>query len=138
MLIPSNKQRGKMFQYANANRYIYNWTLEQQKLNYDNGGKFISDGDLRKKLTKLKKTEDYKWLNSISNNVTKQSVKDACDSYKRFFKGLSQFPKFKSKKKTRLSFYQDNIKIKFTNTHVKFEGFASSKKKINKNLIGLD
>ncbi len=118
-----------MFQYANANRYIYNWTLEQQKLNYDNGGKFISDGDLRKKLTQLKKTEDYNWLNNVSNNVTKQSVKDACDGYKRFFKGSSQFPKFKSKKKTRPSFYQDNVKIKFTNTHVKFEGFTPSKKK---------
>lgn len=129
MLVPNNKQKSKMFQYANANRYIYNWTLEQQKSNDENGGKFISDGDLRKKLTQLKKTEEYNWLNNISNNVTKQSVKDACDSYKRFFKGLSQFPKFKSKKKTRPSFYQDNVKIKFTNTHVKFEGFTSSKKK---------
>lgn len=129
MLVPNNKQKSKMFQYANANRYIYNWTLEQQKLNHENGGKFISDGDLRKKLTQLKKTEEYSWLNNISNNVTKLSVKDACDSYKRFFKGLSQFPKFKSKKRTRPSFYQGNDKIKFTNTHVKFEGFASSKKK---------
>ena len=129
MLVPNNKQKSKMFQYANANRYIYNWTLEQQKSNDENGGKFISDGDLRKKLTQLKKTEEYGWLNSVSNNVTKQSVKDACDSYKRFFKGLFQFPRFKSKKRTKPSFYQDNIKIKFTNTHVKFEGFTSSKKK---------
>ena len=129
MLVPNNKQKSKMFQYANANRYIYNWTLEQQKSNDENGGKFISDGDLRKKLTQLKKTEEYNWLNNISNNVTKQNVKDACDSYKRFFKGLSQFPRFKSKKRTKPSFYQDNIKIKFTNTHVKFEGFTSSKKK---------
>ena len=129
MLVPNNKQKSRMFQYANANRYIYNWTLEQQKSNYENGGKFISDGDLRKKLTQLKKTEEYGWLNSVSNNVTKQSVKDACDSYKRFSKGLSQFPRFKSKKRTKPSFYQDNIKIKFTNTHVKFEGFTSSKKK---------
>jgi len=118
-----------MFKYADANRYIYNWTLEQQKINYDNGGKFISDGELRKQLTKLKKTQEFKWLNEISNNVTKQSVKDACDAYKRFFKGHSSFPKFKSKKKTKPSFYQDNVKIKFTDTHVKFEGFSNSKKK---------
>lgn len=129
MLVPNNKQKSKMFQYANANRHIYNWTLEQQKLNHENGGKFISDGDLRKKLTQLKKTEEYGWLNNVSNNVTKQSVKDACDSYKRFFKGFSQLPKFKSKKKTKPSFYQANDKIKFTNTHVKFEGFTPSKKK---------
>ena len=129
MLIPNNKQRSKMFKYANANRYIYNWTLEQQKANYEDGRKFISDGELRKQLTQLKKTQEFNWLNEISNNVTKQSVKDACDSYKRFFKGYSKYPKFKSKKKTRPSFYQDNCKIKFTDTHVKLEGFSSSKKR---------
>ena len=129
MLIPNNKQRSKMFDYASANRFVYNWTISEQKANYENGGRFISDSDLRKKLTQLKKTEDYSWLNSISNNVAKQAVKDACNSYKRFFKGYSSFPKFKSKKKTRPSFYQDNVKIKFTDTHVKFEGFTSSKKK---------
>lgn len=64
----------------------------------------------------------------LSNNVTKQAIKDACDSYKRFFKGQSKFPKFKSKKKSRPSFYQDNCKIKFSDTHVKLEGFSSSKK----------
>ena len=129
MLIPNKKQRSKMFEYASANRFVYNWTISEQKRNYENGGSFISDGDLRKKLTQLKKTEEYNWLSTISNNVAKQSVKDACNSYKRFFKGYSSFPKFKSKKKTKPSFYQDNIGIKFTETHVKFEGFASSKKK---------
>lgn len=129
MLIPNNKQRSKMFKYANVNRYIYNWTLEQQKINYETGGKFISDGELRKQLTQLKKTQEFKWLNEVSNNVTKQSVKDACDSYKRFFKGLAKYPRFKSKKRTRPSFYQDNCKIKFKDSHVKLEGFASSKKR---------
>ena len=129
MLIPNKKQRSKMFEYASANRFVYNWTISEQKRNYENGGSFISDGDLRKKLTQLKKTEEYNWLSTISNNVAKQSVKDACNSYKRFFKGYSSFPKFKSKKKTKPSFYQDNVGIKFTETHVKFEGFASSKKK---------
>ena len=129
MLIPNNKQKTKLFQYSGASRFAYNWTLARQKENYANGGKFISDNDLRKEFTQLKKTNEYAWLNDISNNVTKQAIKDACDSYRRFFKGYSKFPKFKSKKKSKPSFYQDNVKIKFTNTHVKLEGFATSKKK---------
>ncbi len=56
-------------------------------------------------------------------------MKDACDAYKRFFKGLAKFPKFKSRKHATPSFYQDNVKIQFTDTHVKAEGFADSKKK---------
>lgn len=129
MLIPNNKQKIKLFQYANTSRFAYNWALGREKENYRNGGKFISDGDLRKEFTQLKKTDEYSWLNEISNNVTKQAIKDACNAYKRFFKGYSKFPKFKSRKFSIPSFYQDNVKIQFSATHVKIEGFTTSKKK---------
>lgn len=134
MLVPNNKQRTKLFQYANTARFAYNWALGREKDNHKNGGKFISDGDLRKEFTILKRTKEYSWLNEVSNNVMKQAIKDACESYKRFFKGYSRFPKFKSRKFSTPSFYQDNIKIQFTGTHVKVEGFASSRKK-NKQIL---
>ena len=129
MLIPNNKQKTKLFRYANTARFAYNWALGRVKENYKNGGKFLSDGDLRKEFTQLKKTEEYSWLNEVSNNVTKQAIKDACNAYKRFFKGYSKFPKFKSRKFSTPSFYQDNVKIQFSDTHVKVEGFATSQKK---------
>ena len=129
MLIPNNKQKTKLMQCFGVSRFAYNWTLEKQQENYKNGGKFISDNELRKEFTKLKKTKEYEWLNQYSNNIPKQAIKDACDSYKRFFKGYSKFPRFKSKKKSRPSFYVDNIKIKFSDTHVKLEKISNSKKK---------
>ena len=129
MLVPNNKQKTKLFQYANTARFAYNWALGREQENYKNGGNFISDGELRKEFTQLKKQDEYKWLNDVSNNVTKQAIKDACEAYKRFFKGYSKFPRFKSKKHSTPSFFQDNIKIKFTDTHVKVEGFSISKKK---------
>ena len=129
MLIPNNRQSTKLFQYANTARFAYNWALGKEQENYKKGGKFISDGELRKEFTQLKKTEKYAWLNRISNNVTKQAIKDACEAYKMFFKGYAGFPRFKSRKHSIPKFYQDNIKIKFTETHVKVEGFSTSKKK---------
>ena len=84
---------------------------------------------MRKEFTQLKKTDKYSWLNKISNNVTKQAIKDACNAYKRFFNGYSKVPKFKSRKKSTPSFYQDNVKIQFSDTHLKVEGFTTSKKK---------
>lgn len=129
MLLPNNKQKTKLFQYANTARFAYNWALGREQENYKNGGKFISDGDSRKEFTQLKKTDKYKWLNDISNNVTKQAIKDACEAYRDFFKGYTKFPRFKSKKHSVPKFYQDNVKIQFTDTHVKVEGFAISKKK---------
>ena len=129
MLIPNNKQKTKLMQCFGVSRFAYNWTLGKQQENYKNGGKFISDNELRKEFTKLKKTKEYEWLNQYSNNIPKQAIKDACDSYKRFFKGYSKFPRFKSKKKSRPSFYVDNIKIKFSDTHVKLEKLSNSTKK---------
>jgi putative transposase len=126
-LEPNNKQNSKLFQCSGTSRFIYNWTLARQEENYKNGGKFISDNDLRKEITQLKKTEQYQWLNSISNNVAKQAVKDGCEAYKKFFKKLADKPKFKSKKKAKPSFYHDNVKIKFTETHVQLEKLGKVK-----------
>ena len=86
-LYPTEEQEEKLWKCVGTARFIYNWTLERQEENYKNGGKFLSDGKLRKELTQLKKNE-LSWLNEVSNNVAKQAVKDACNSYKRFFKGF--------------------------------------------------
>ena len=128
MLLPNNKQKTKLFACAGVARWAYNWALSKQQENYKNGGKFLSDGELRKKLTKLKQTEEYSWLSQYSNNITKQAIKDACQAYKNFFEGRAKFPKFKSKKRSRPSFYVDTAKIKITDTHVKLEKLTTSKK----------
>lgn len=127
-LNPNNKQLTKLFQYAGCARFAYNWAISKEKDNYKQGNKFLSDSELRKEFTQLKKQSEYQWLNEVSNDVTKQAIKDACNAYKRFFKGQCKHPKFKSKKHSTPSFYQDNIKIQFTSTHVKVEGFPMSKK----------
>ena len=50
MLIPNNVQKTKMFQYAGASRFAYNWALAREIENYEKGGKFLSDAELRKEL----------------------------------------------------------------------------------------
>jgi len=120
-LEPNNVQNTKLFQSAGTARWAYNWTLAKQQENYKNGSKFISDNDLRKALTILKKTDELKWLNKYSNNITKQAVKDGCEAFKKFFKKLSDRPKFKSKRKSRPAFYQDTEKIKFKDGKVRLE-----------------
>lgn len=111
-LKPTIVQEQLMWKSVGTSRFIYNWTLSRQEENYKNGGKFISNNDLRKEITQLKKTNEYKWLNEVSNNVAKQSVKDACNAYILFFKGMAEKPRFKSRKKSKLSFYNDTSKLK--------------------------
>ena len=119
-IYPTKEQEQKLWQSIGTARFIYNYTLAKQEENYRNGGKFISDGVIRKELTQLKKSE-LSWLNKVSNNVTKQAVKDACNGYKRFFEGLANKPKFKSRKKSKASFYNDPIKLKVKEKKVLIE-----------------
>lgn len=129
MLLPNKKQYSKLFECSGVSRFAYNWALAREQENHKNGGKFISDGELRKEFTKLKKTEEYKWLNNYSNNITKQAIKDACNAYMNFFNKKAKFPKFKSRKKTTPKFYVDTDKIHFTKGHVKLEKLTRSQKR---------
>jgi putative transposase len=128
-IFPTKEQEQKMWQSVGTARFIYNWTLSKQEENYTNGGKFISDNDLRKQLTILKKT-DLNWLNEVSNNVAKQAVKDGSEAYKKFFKGLSDRPRFKSRRKSKPSFYNDTSKLKVKENSVLIEkiGWVNIKK----------
>jgi len=120
-LKPDEYQEKQLWKSAGTARWVYNWTLARQNENYKQGNKFLSDNVLRKEITQLRKQEDFKWLNDVSNNVAKQAVKDACQAYKRFFKGVSKYPKFKSRKKSKPSFYNDNVKLKVKNSLVLIE-----------------
>lgn len=156
MLVPNKKQETKLFAYAGAARFAYNWALEKQMEAFQNGEGFLTDSHLRKEFTQFKKTEEGQWLNRISNNVMKQAIKDCCQAYVNFFReykktgvkyskkkkehferigkkltvyDMKGHPKFKSRKHSPAKFYQDNVKLKITDTHVKVEGFAVSKKR---------
>lgn len=141
-IIPSLEQEQQLWKSVGTARFIYNWTLAKQEENYTqkgtskNGGKFINDGDLRKEITLMKQTEEYKWLDEVSNNVAKQAVKDGCNAYKRFFKGLADKPRFKSKRKSKPSFYNDNIKFKVKSNKVLIEkvGWIKTVEQISMNV----
>ena len=119
-LKPTKEQEKMLYKSAGTARFVYNWALDRQEKNFKLGNKFISDNDLRKEITVLKKTQLI-WLNEVSSNVAKQAVKDACDAYKRFFKKLAKKPKFKSKKKSKLSFYNDTHALEFKQNLVLIE-----------------
>lgn len=120
-LKPTITQEKQLWKSVGTARWAYNWALAKQEENYKQGGKFIADGVLRKELTKLKQTEEYTWLYDMSNNITKQAIKDLCEAYKRFFKGLADKPKFKSRRRSKPSFYNDSGKLKVKKNNVLIE-----------------
>jgi putative transposase len=129
---PLPEQEQQLWRSVGAARWVYNWTLDWQEENYRCGGKFIPDGELRKKLTKLKQRAEYAWLNEISAQTTKQAVKDACDAYKKMFNGQSGKPKFKSKKRSKPAFYSryDRFKVKGSRVYLEKVGWVQTSEQI--------
>ena len=100
-------ETSKLYQVSCVVRWAYNYTIRMQEMNHRFGGTFISDNELRRHITKMKKRKKYAWLNDVSNNVVKQAVKDACKAYKAFFNGQAQHPHNKTKQNSKPSFYND-------------------------------
>lgn len=136
-LLPTTEQEQQLIKSAGTTRYVYNWALEKQIQHMKDTGKLnkIKDTTLRKELTQLKADDEYKWLYEISNNISKQAIKDVCKALDRFhaeskkhgykyrvkaiksgkeldFTDYEDFPRFKSKRKSKPSFYHDTDKIK--------------------------
>lgn len=124
-----------MFKKASGTaRFVYNLMLSENKKAYANylqsetKGKspFIAGYDFGKYITKLKKLPEYSWLSEISSKVAKQACLDCDNAFKRFFKKLSNFPKFK-KKGVKDSFYVRYDSIKITQRGFKCEKLGEIK-----------
>ena len=61
-LVPNNHQRTRLFQFAGAARFAYNWALQKEREAYAAGEKFIGSNDLRKAFTVLRNSDQYSWL----------------------------------------------------------------------------
>jgi putative transposase len=144
-LIPTLDQENQLLKSANIARWAYNWALVNQIKHFEKTGRLIivSNTVLRKELTRLKQTETHSWLYEVSNNVTKQAIKDLCKAIDRFHKeskkhgyklrlsakkkekhsiyDFENFPKFKSEKKSKPSFYHDTETIRFISDKVYIE-----------------
>ena len=53
MLIPNNVQKTKLFQYAGASRFAYNWALAREIENYEKGGNSFQMQNSEKNLQSL-------------------------------------------------------------------------------------
>ena len=92
---PTPEQEIQMKKTAGAARWAHNHTVATKR---DNPS--IKEGELRKEITQLKKTESYSWLKEVGNESIKQSIIDVFASYRRFGRA-----KFHKKNGTKLSFH---------------------------------
>ena len=129
MLLPTKEQEIKFKKFSGAARFIYNLMIEREKECYYKNNSYLKENEFRKELTKLKQTEEFGWLKEISSNVIKTAVKDCNDAFIKFFKKLTKFPKFKTLKNSKMSFYVNYETLKKTQRGFRGERLGEIKTK---------
>ena len=102
-IYPTKEQEELIWKHIHASRFIWNYMMELQERNHENGGKFISAFGMNKLLTPLKKNPEFAWLNEVSCSMLQSVCADLGEAYQRFFKGTGH-PKFKSRKRAKAAF----------------------------------
>lgn len=112
-LLPTEQQELLMLKSIGCSRFAYNWALNRCNVLYEQGIKY-NMSNIRKEFTQLKKQEEFKWLNEVSNTTMVEAMRNLDKAFKTFFKTKKGYPKFKSKRKSKQSFYvrYDNLYFK--------------------------
>ena len=93
-ILPTPEQEVQLWKTAGASRWAHNYVVASKNEDPD-----LEEKVLRKRVTQLKKTEEYSWLNEVGNEAIKQSVIDCFKSYRdrgraRFHKKTTTRPSF--------------------------------------------
>ncbi|RDY22366.1 transposase, partial [Romboutsia maritimum] len=128
-LYPTIYQEELMFKSAGIARFSYNWGLSFLNKYYEENNKSLFIGELRKEFTKLRNDNEFTWLKEVSSEIPQQALKDLGESFKKFFKKESLYPKFKKKGKCEVSFFHLNNKFIVEDNHIKLEKIGYVKMK---------
>ena len=127
-LKPTKEQEVLFWKSAGVARWSYNYFLSESERHYNEyleGNqdiKTIKESEVRKYINNVLKKTTHTWLKEVGSNVMKQAVKDANLARDRWFKGVSDKPRFKSRRRSKISFYVNYESLKRTK-----EGFRGEK-----------
>lgn len=98
-LAPTNEQAEQIRRTIGVCRYVYNLYLATNNERHKIGEKFLSGMDFSKWINNeyIPQNPDKAWIKEVSSKSVKKSIMDAENAYKRFFKGLARYPRFKHK-----------------------------------------
>jgi putative transposase len=103
-LNPTKEQEILLSKHFGCIRYVYNLFLDRRTKFYLDAKekqlvkKTLTYVDMAKELTQIKDKEETKWLNECNSQSLQHAIKHLDGAYNRFFKKLTKYPRFKSKK----------------------------------------
>lgn len=109
-LYPTAGQEVALSRAFGCARVVYNDALHARRSAFE-AGQRISDGELSKRLTAVKRTPEREWLGEVSSVVLQQALADLNTAYRNFFQSVTGKrkgakvapPRFRSRKDNRQS-----------------------------------
>jgi len=96
-IYPNKEQQILLSKHFGACRFVFNHYLNKRKETYLENKKSLNYYDNANDLTQLKKEDTFNWLKEINSQSLQSSLRHLDNSYNRFFRKQSKFPKFKNK-----------------------------------------
>lgn len=104
-LYPNLETQSIFNQWFGCCRKVFNVTLDEAIKQYEAGNKkFVNRSSLFSMITKLKADGEHDYLKQVPIHTLQNSLANLLEAYKRFFKGIGGYPKFKSKHESKQSF----------------------------------
>lgn len=103
-IYPNKEQKILIEKHFGCCRFIWNYMLNKQNETYKLTHNHLRLYDTVKLITELKQNDDYRWLYDVSNSSLQEICSDLDKAFQRFFKQISKYPKFKTKKNKSKSF----------------------------------
>ena len=105
-LHPTPEQANYFARAAGTSRFVWNWALAEWNRHYEAGEKPTAL-KLKKQFNEIRR-EQFPWTWEVTKNASDQPFLDLGKAFTAFFEGKARRPRFKSKKRSKASFYLAN------------------------------
>ena len=105
-LHPTEEQRPYFTRAAGVARFVWNWALAEWDRQYQAGEKPTAL-KLKKRFNQIRRAQ-FPWTWEVTKNASDQPFLDLGKAFTAFFEGRARRPRFKSKKRSKPSFYLAN------------------------------
>ena len=105
-LHPTPEQTVYFAKAAGTARFVWNWALAQWNRQFE-AGEHPTALSLKKQFNAIRR-EHFPWTWEVTKNASDQPFLDLGKAFTAFFEGKARRPRFKSKKRSKASFYLAN------------------------------
>ncbi len=115
-LHPTPEQANYFARAAGTSRFVWNWALAEWNRQYEAGEK-PSAFKLKKQFNEMRR-EQFPWTWEVTKNASDQPFLDLGRAFTAFLEGKARHPRFKSKKRSKPSFYLANDQLELSDHRI--------------------